>query len=610
MKDAKGRERPVALRSRALLVTAVLLLGLLSTPVAAGPVRLQAQVDEAVWDALQDGGEAEVLVLLRQHADVRGAAALPTKEAKGRDVYERLRAVAEASQRGLRAMLDARSAGYRPFYLVNALEVHADLALVRVLAARPEVDRIVSNPSTRGVPVPGLTPLSSSASQSVQPNLVRVHADEVWALGYTGQGVVVAGQDTGYDWDHPALKDQYRGWNGTVADHDYNWHDAIHKDDAHTLPGNPCGFDSAVPCDDYSHGTHTMGIAVGDDGAGHQIGMAPGARWIGCRNMEEGWGTPASYLECFEFFLAPYPVGGTPAEGDPSLAPDVINNSWACLPSEGCDQVHIALMEIAVEVLRQAGILIVASAGNYGPTCGSVLYPPAMYRQSLSVGNFDHEADLILSSSSRGPVTYYGVAYTKPDLAAPGVRISSSLPGGGYGTMTGTSMAAPHVAGGAALLLSAAPGYRGQVDAIEYLLTRTAEPKTTAQGCGGDGPDDVPNNTWGWGVLDVFAAVETATAGTLQGTVTDAEHGSPIAGASVTAMLEAQPELGGTIPTDPTGNYSLTLAAGSYAVTAGTKGYYPQTIGQVAVARGEVVTQDFALSPWPRVYLPLVSKER
>jgi subtilisin family serine protease len=585
----------------------VLLLGLLTIPVAASPVRPQAQVDDAVWKALEDGGEAEVLVLLRPQADLRGALSLLTKEAKGRYAYETLRTISQASQQSLRAMLDAQQARYRPFYLVNALQVEADLSLVQKLAARPEVGRILSNPSTKGAPDLGPSPLSSRAPQAIEANLVRVHADDVWALSYTGQGAVVAGQDTGYDWDHPALKGQYRGWNGTAADHDYNWHDAIHQDDPHTPVGNPCGFDSAEPCDDYGHGTHTMGIMVGDDGVGHQIGMAPGARWIGCRNMEQGWGTPASYLECFEFFLAPYPVGGNPAEGNPLLAPDVVNNSWACLPSEGCDEAHIALMEAAVEVLRHAGILVVASTGNYGPNCGSVLYPPAIYQQSISVGNFDHRTDQISSSSSRGPVTYRGDTYIKPDLAAPGVSVRSSLPGEGYGTRTGTSMAAPHVAGGVALLMSAAPGYRGQVAAIKDLLTRTAEPMTSAQGCGGDGTGDVPINTWGWGILDVFAAVQMATAGTLQGVVTDAEHGNPIAGASVTAVLEADPELGTTVTTDATGSYTLTLAAGTYDVTAQARGHFPQTYVQITVVRGETVTQGFALSPWLRVYLPLLA---
>ena len=93
----------------------------------------------------------------------------------------------------------------------------------------------------------------------------------------------------------------------STADHDFNWHDSIHDSG-----GNLCGHNSHMPCDDFFHGSHTTGTAIGDDGGTNQIGMAPGAKWIACRNMDEGVGTPARYIECMEFFLAPYPVGGTP----------------------------------------------------------------------------------------------------------------------------------------------------------------------------------------------------------------------------------------------------------------------------------------------------------
>jgi len=593
-------------RSKFLLCTFVLVLALLPALAAAGSPSYQAEVHPRVWQALADEGEADILVVLRAQADLGGAAALASKEAKGRYVYERLWAVAQQTQRGLRALLDAQQASYRSFYIVNAVEVRADRALVQVLAARPEVGRIVPNPPVRGLPpdlprtiTEPISASSASAAAGIEPNLIRVHADDVWALGYTGQGIVVGGHDTGYDWDHPALRNQYRGWNGTTADHDYSWHDAIHSG------GGECGPDSPEPCDDHGHGTHTMGIMVGDDGEGHRIGMAPGARWIGCRNMDVGVGTPATYIECFEFFLAPYPVGSTFADGLPELAPDVVDNSWACPPDEGCDADSL---EASVEALRQAGIVVVVAAGNYGSACDTVIYPPAIYPQSLTVGNFDHTTDLIYSSSSRGPVTCDGSTYTKPDLTAPGTRIYSSLRDGAYGALTGTSMSAPHVAGAVALLLSAAPGLAGEVEAIENLLTRTAEPRTTTQGCGGDGPADVPNNTWGWGILDSLAAVREATVGTLGGTVTDGSSGLALAGVEVTAVPAAGPGVGATVVTSPSGTYTLTLAAGGYEVTAQAAGYVPQTMPQVMVVRGESTTLDLALVPWVRLYLPLAIK--
>jgi len=381
------------------------------------------------------------------------------------------------------------------------------------------VARIAANPRVRLVlPTPypygggagrghTLSILPTRGEASVEWNVVRINADDVWALGYTGQSIVVAGQDTGYDWDHAALINQYRGYNGVTATHDYNWHDAIHTN---THGYNPCGVDSSEPCDDDSHGTHTMGTIVGDDGGGNQTGVAPGACWIGCRNMDNGWGTPATYAECFEFFLAPYPIGGDPiSDGVPSLAPHVINNSWTCPPNEGCDW---DTLQMVVENVRAAGILVVASAGNSGSGCGTVQDPPAIYDAAFSVGAIN-SGDDIASFSSRGPVTRDGSGRLKPDVTAPGVEVRSSVPGGEYGWKSGTSMAGPHVVGTVALLWSAAPRLIGNVDGTEWIIAQTARPRTTTQGCGGDGADDVPNNVYGWGIVDALAAVEGTSSG-------------------------------------------------------------------------------------------------
>ena len=510
----------------ALGLAGLSLLTLLAVTRAA-PVARPANVAPQVWEATAKGDETEFLVILAEQANLGVAAALPTREARLRYVHDALREVALRSQAPLCAELDTAGVDYRSFYVVNVLVVKGNRALVARLAARPDVARIAANPRVRQtLPEPrpdGVRPL---VPQAVEWGVARVNADDVWALGYTGQSIVAAGQDTGYDWDHPALVNQYRGYNGVTATHDYNWHDAIHSG------GGVCGADSPAPCDDHGHGTHTMGTIVGDDGGGNQVGVAPSARWIGCRNMDVGYGTPATYIECFEFFLAPYPVGGDPiSDSVPSLAPHVINNSWTCLPSEGCEW---DTLQNVVENLRAAGIAVVASAGNSGSACSTVSDPPALYDAAFSVGA-TNSSDNIASFSSRGPVTRDGSGRLKPDVSAPGVKVSSSQRGGGYVSMSGTSMAGPHVAGVMALLWSAAPVLIGDVDGTEQIIAHTARPRTTTQGCGGDGPDDVPNNVYGWGIVDALAAVQTDIPGL---TVTKQAHPDPVqAGAQLTYTL-------------------------------------------------------------------------
>jgi subtilisin family serine protease len=419
--------------------------------------------------------------------------------------------------------------------------------------------------------------------------IAKIGAPETWALGYRGQGVVVAGQDTGYAWDHPALRRQYRGWDGTAANHDYNWHDAIHSG------GGSCGVDSPVPCDDNGHGTHTMGTIVGDDDLGHQIGVAPEARWIGCRNMSQGVGTPATYAECFEFFMAPYPVGGTPAQGNPDLAPDVINNSWSCPLWEGCDAANIAFLEQVVENVRAAGILVVASAGNRGASgCGTVDQPAGMYDATFAVGATASN-DTIAAFSSRGT----GTGLLKPDISAPGVSVLSALPDGGYGTKSGTSMAAPHVVGAAALLWSARPDLRGEITATETLLASEAITLTSTQ-CG-DAPDAVPNSVYGWGRIDIQRTVARALAATMVGVVRDAQ-GEGLTGANLRAE-RTDAQLWETV-SGAGGFYVMAPLSGTYTVTVSSAHFTSQTLPNVVVSAGLTTTLNITLTRAHSLYLP------
>ena len=485
---------------RWLIAAVALAVVAITLDVSAAPAQWQQKVEARLL--VDTKATNDLLVVLSEQADLRPALALKTKAARGEFVFAQLMETARRSQAPLAKWLDAHGLAHASFWIANMIQVRADAATLEAIASREDVAQVRANAPLR-VPEPIVGAPEPALASSIAWGVQQVRAPEVWALGHTGEGVVVGGQDTGYQWDHPALIRQYRGWSGTNANHNYNWHDAIHGPDSHNSGANPYGYNTLAPCDDYAHGTHTMGTMVGDDGLGNQIGVAPGARWIGCRNMERGWGTPATYAECFQWFLAPTDLAGN--NPDPGQAPDVINNSWGCPTAEGCTDPLV--LKTVIENVRAAGIVVVFAAGNDGSGCSSVRAPGATYEASFSVGATDSN-DALASFSSRGPVTVDGSGRRKPDVSAPGVSIRSSVPGNGYeSSWSGTSMAAPHVAGVVALLISAHPELRGDVDAIERILEQTAVPRTNTQTCGGISGATVPNNAFGWGRVDARAAL-------------------------------------------------------------------------------------------------------
>ena len=242
-----------------------------------------------------------------------------------------------------------------------------------MLAQRSDVAHLYANPHvTLDAPVVETSP--ECRTEGIEWNIALGQArTRCGRWGYTGQGVVIGGQDTGYQWDHPALKNQYRGWDGASVDHDYNWFDATA--DTSLTPVDPR----------YGHGTHTMGTMVGDDGARNQIGMAPGARWIGCRNMDAGEAPQTPTLPAISGSLLPPGVDGS--DPRPALAPDVINNSWSCPVSEGCTDPNVLLDDWCKT--SAAGIVTVHSAGNSGSGCSTVRTPAAIYDESFTVGATD-----------------------------------------------------------------------------------------------------------------------------------------------------------------------------------------------------------------------------
>jgi len=453
------------------------------------------------------------LIIMEEQADLSQATDIGGRQERIAYVYDALVQTAERTQGPIHIELEELGLPYRPYYIINMVRVDGHRNRMAHFEQLPGVAQVILNPNRRAyprsVPYPAYVMDSWGAPQT-QTNLTTIRAGMAWELGVDGSGIVVAGQDTGVDWTHPALKPSYRGWDGLEAEHDTNWHDAWD--------------DTVVPFDDDAHGTHTMGTVVGDDGTGNRVGVAPGAQWIACRNMRSGIGNPGSYAECFEFFLAPYSHGGDPfVDGDVGRAPHVVTNSWGCPPEEGC---QADTLQPAVEALRAAGIMVVVGAGNDGPQCRTAGVPPALYDAAFTVGatykdgdvvgGTTHDATDIVSFSSRGPVD----GRIKPDVAAPGYDVRSSVPGGDYGRASGTSMATPHVAGLVALIWSADPALIGDIDATEQLICATARPvpvenactpgSASSGACACGGVTGVPNNVFGCGTIDAGAAARAA----------------------------------------------------------------------------------------------------
>ena len=313
----------------------------------------QQKMDASLLEKTANGQTVPFLILLAQQADVSAARQLKTKDEKAAYVFNILRQAASATQMGLTAFLSQKNAPHESLFIVNAIKTEGNFDLINSLAQRPDVAQIMDNPTLRfAEPVERLEEGAVQDRALIEWGIDIINANDVWAMGYHGQGVTVGGEDTGYDWTHPALQSKYRGYYAPTdtADHNYNWHDAIHSISPLASDSiNPCGLDSPFPCDDYGHGTHTMGKMVGSDGD-NEIGVAPEAKWCACRNMERGNGSPFTYLECFQWFVAPTDLNDE--NPDPSKSPHVINNSWYCSAEEGCNPSNFQVMNPLAQVFH------------------------------------------------------------------------------------------------------------------------------------------------------------------------------------------------------------------------------------------------------------------
>ncbi len=500
-----------------------------------------------------------------------------TVEAR-RALVSRLKARAEKAQAAVRSYLEGeRAAGrvssYQSLWITNAIAVDASPAVIRALAHHPSVASVdldhwrqwvtAERPGS-GARIGGLEAVSgrgSEGGETASPaawNVSLIRADEVWhTLRISGTGAVVAGMDTGVDWFHPSLRSNYRGYhNQGLSDHAHSWFDAT-------------GAGALYPVDGHGHGSHTLGTIVGKDG----IGVAPGAQWIGVRVLNnQGYGYDSWIHAGFQWLLAP--------GGDPSKAPAVVNCSW------GNENAYQTTFQGDLRAIRAAGILPVFSNGNGGPDRGS-LSSPASLPEAFAVGAID-SYDNVARFSARGPSPW---GDTRPHVVAPGVDVRSSTPGGAYASMEGTSMAAPHVSGVAAMLRSISPTL--SITHTTYVITSTAVPLS----------QEIPNNDSGWGRVDAFAALAALTQpGFISGKVTSTsgsedEAPRPVAGAVVTAACRGGG--GGTAVASDDGLYRLAIAPGIYDVRASAFGHEPEVAWGISVITDTTTTSNFTLTPKP-----------
>jgi subtilisin family serine protease len=533
--------------------------------------RLQSSApDESVTAVVFLQEQTNIADLDRQLRESRA-----TRAFRHRLVIENLRATAERSQTRWREYLDqaktaSRLSGYRFYWIVNAVVLRAQTSFLYELSRNEGVHYMDVNLKPALIEPVRRTELRGRSTLDLNHGIPRgvraINAPRVWReLGITGAGRLVANLDTGVDGGHPALAAR---WRGVGAPREQCWLDV--------------NGTTVTPADGNGHGTHTMGTICGNSTTSNDsVGVAPGAQWIACRAIDQGGGSELDndVLHAFQWFADPDENPLTIED-----VPDVVSNSWGVSPSVGSYPVCFNFWNDVIINCEAAGVVVLFCAGNEGVR--GLRSPATVALDSVThfaVGAVDATNDTlppynIASFSSRGPSSCPPDTAVKPEVCAPGVDVYSCWPGGTYLMMSGTSMAAPHVAGIVALMREACPD--ADVREIKSILMRSAVDQ-------GDAGND---NTFGFGVVDAFAAVQMLS-GNITGTVTDAQTGLPMAGVTV--------RVDGSIKhdhTDSLGQYFIeNVLRGSYSVSASKPRFNTATVQNVIVERDSTEIVDFAL---------------
>ncbi|MGY6631548.1 MAG: carboxypeptidase regulatory-like domain-containing protein [Wenzhouxiangella sp.] len=569
----------------------------------------QLFVEPGLDARIQSGEQVDLLVQFQGMPDLTPAYSMEWEE-RGRWVFGMLEEAVDRYQsrmaeqfkrqgvefESLRLgnMMIVRQAGPQAFNeLLSAIEVQA-------IYAKPEFELMPESEGFEPAPLGG-TPVL---------NLEQIAAPEAWAqFGAEGEGITIGLNDSSPRHTHNLMVDTYRGNQGDgTFDHNYAWFDPT--------SGAP------APVADF-HGTLVLSIMVGDDG-NSRTGVAPGAEWMACRGCQ-GTGC-AGVIQCLNWFVAPTDVSGN--NPDPDRRPMIVNNSWG-----SCDQSYNAgLYEPIWDSMYAAGVIPYISNGNSG-NCGYSSPPglntvgnPARGGRVMGIGSTTITGDVgnYAIHSNWGPTDnpnpgidngsfdHFGFPDLKPNVVAPG----QGVPGAGSGSdtattsNTGTSFASPHVAGAAAVMMSAAPCLIGDHVRINTILQATATPIDYDSGGPNPGPGNIPNYATGWGEINLLAAVDAAVAecgprGTISGSVTDAVTGAPIQGVNVFVENPNPPPADWMAFTDEDGLFTLDLTANepgeTYTVEFARNGYVDTVELDVVVEEGEITNLTITMDPQPGV---------
>lgn len=405
-----------------------------------------------------------VIITFADKADVH-AFRDKDKHRKREKIVRALQNKAKYRQKNIKAFLKAHGRkSHQSLWLINGLAVEVPARLIPLIAQFPGVESVKLDYKIH---------IQGGGTGPAGPpewNLTTIKVPDLWNMGITGAGMVVANMDTGVDVQHPELAAKWLG--GPTG-----WFD-------------PYGEHPTTPYDADGHGTQTMGVMVGGDVGGTAIGVAPDAQWVAVKIFDDSGTASLSGIHLgFQWLLDP---DGDPATGDAPA--DVINDSWGfstnvnqCINEFGSD----------IDALKAAGIAVVFSAGNQGPNADTSI-SPANTLQGYAIGAVDNSLTVAGFSSRGVSPCDTDPAAVFPEIVAPGVAIhTTDLSLGGsanYTNLSGTSFAAPHVTGVMALLLGAFPGT--DVATLESVL------ETTAQDLDVLGPD----NNYGYGLVDSVAA--------------------------------------------------------------------------------------------------------